>query len=814
MKDLLQSLIALSEGETKDTKTGRVHKGTYGSEYETDKDGNEKKKEATAAKKGRGRPKKDADSSGEVKTYDTKSLGSVFGGGQKPKKEIGKVSKKHSLKEYMESVEDTKHAEAVMEGMFGNTVDHSSVAANLGKLAKVIKSVQTPEQFAVAQKYARRMSGTIMKHQHDNMGFGSGLKSNLQVMRAISADLKAKAEELGVPYDPLAEDGEQVTIAPAQSNTQVIKQGDKTLGTVTNPSLAATIKSAIGKGQMSLAGSELDEQTFTVPGSGTTCAGGCDGDDSSSVWHPPSGTYTKQPAPTATTEGKDEGKPGKNFAKIAKSAGEKYGSKAAGERVAGAVRNKLKAQGKLEEAKPDFLDVDKDGDKKESFKKAVKDKKKVAEGRDLESSEYLDEKVAKILAREKPGMDTVKSNDAFYAAIYNELIACGLTPKAARYKVSYDEDFISDVASAYAHYQKNPTLDEGSLDDFRQHGPEIEPVFNRTSSSMAEPKGTPVTAKRPVQNPTDWSVDPINAATDRAFNFVSSLGKKSPFKEGTDMKDIQLESWSKQLNGLLSEGITVSSSQGQQGSPDSVSVTATDNDAQSLMSVLRNAGIGGFGAEPQSPEIGYGVAQGGEEEATGTGTEPQPSPDVVGNDGDMLSMLKKMAGLSGGDAEVVTIDATGDEGGQDYEDEEGSDETALQPADGEEEEGSEESSEEESDDEEDEVEEGNKFTGNLAKARAAGKEEADLDGDGDMEKVHEGEHTCNECGMMESSCECESEQVEEAYANEADQELASLKALLSMGNDLHNVKRNQTVGNPTQVSVQEAIRDWKKLSGI
>ena len=39
--------------------------------------------------------------------------------------------------------------------------------------------------------------------------------------------------------------------------------------------------------------------------------------------------------------------------------------------------------------------------------------------------------------------------------------------------------------------------------------------------------------------------------------------------------------------------------------------------------------------------------------------------------------------------------------------------------------------------EEDDVEEGNKFTGELAKARAAGKKEADLDGDGDMEKVRE-----------------------------------------------------------------------------
>lgn len=56
----------------------------------------------------------------------------------------------------------------------------------------------------------------------------------------------------------------------------------------------------------------------------------------------------------STMEGKDEGKPGKNFAKIAKSAGKRYGSKEAGERVAGAVRAKLAKQGKLEESTMTF----------------------------------------------------------------------------------------------------------------------------------------------------------------------------------------------------------------------------------------------------------------------------------------------------------------------------------------------------------------------------------------------------------------------------------------------------------------------------
>jgi hypothetical protein len=41
-------------------------------------------------------------------------------------------------------------------------------------------------------------------------------------------------------------------------------------------------------------------------------------------------------------KGKDIGKPGKQFAKIAASAGKRYGSAAAGKRVAGAILAKLR----------------------------------------------------------------------------------------------------------------------------------------------------------------------------------------------------------------------------------------------------------------------------------------------------------------------------------------------------------------------------------------------------------------------------------------------------------------------------------------
>jgi len=88
--------------------------------------------------------------------------------------------------------------------------------------------------------------------------------------------------------------------------------------------------------------------------------------------------------------GKDIGKPGKNFDKIAAGAAKRYGSAEAGKRVAGAVLNKLRNPTKegmgflgekdLEKgSKPDFLDLDKDGNRKESMKSAARSAKKDVE---------------------------------------------------------------------------------------------------------------------------------------------------------------------------------------------------------------------------------------------------------------------------------------------------------------------------------------------------------------------------------------------------------------------------------------------------
>ena len=771
-KNILQSLTSLSEGETKETGKGRVHKGSYGTDYDGD---DEKKKDAPAVKRGRGRPKKDADASGEVKKYDTKGLHGVFGGGQKPKKEVGKVSKKHSLKEYIEEV----------------------------------------------------------------------------------ADSKSQLDE-----------AEQITIAPAQQNTQIIKQGNKTLGTVSNPQLAAQIKQSIGKGEMSLAGDEVGEGLGDV----AKKVGGAIRTGAKAVGKAIVGKddaeLLRDLQKKAGMRGMAHGKPSMAISDV-----EKVDEVDLGQYDA--VKTPLKGR--------DTSDWDKNfREKLAQYTKELDQRQKEKK----EKSEKVDEKAPPGAKAErmvkhikasyaKDGKLTPKEKSIAYATAWKahnkgkveesfEYEGMILTEGAMKNLVI---NLMTDLESGPRGYNINPAVElkdramaSRIIDKTLAHGERYKRLAGTLKSQLRdaaleefgfvnydqslEEANTDPDFDMPLADPVVPEKPSIFAkakpVVQKPMGMLSSLKKPeqslNPF-ESKDMKDIQLEGWEQQLNSLLTEGITVTSSTGQQGAPDSVSINATDADAQELLAIVRQAGLGVFGGQEQ-PTSNYGApmdAHGAE--PSGYGTEPEASPEVVGDDGDILALIKKMTGLS-----------TGEEETSDYEDEEGED-TALQPVDSEEGEESDDSDDEEETTEgnafgaavakaksdgiqkgekvsvggkeypvkEDGVEEGNKFTGNLAKARAAGKEEADLDGDGDMEKVRENEETCETCG--ESPCGCE-EKVDENFSNDAggdamaDTEMAKLKALLAMGNDLHKMKSSNTVGNPTQVSVRESINEWKKLSGI
>jgi hypothetical protein len=84
-----------------------------------------------------------------------------------------------------------------------------------------------------------------------------------KVLNESTDTVKESKPTLKGVFTSLLSEAEQVTIQPAKQNTQVIKQGEKTLGTVENPQLAQQIKQSIGKGEMTLAGDELGEAKVT-----------------------------------------------------------------------------------------------------------------------------------------------------------------------------------------------------------------------------------------------------------------------------------------------------------------------------------------------------------------------------------------------------------------------------------------------------------------------------------------------------------------------------------------------------------------------
>ncbi len=82
--------------------------------------------------------------------------------------------------------------------------------------------------------------------------------------------------------------------------------------------------------------------------------------------------------------GGDIGKPGKNFDKVAKAAGGgKKGEKIAAAAMWKNIKKESAQQLAEKKAKPDYIDLDKDGDKKEPMKKAAKEKETVKESADL-----------------------------------------------------------------------------------------------------------------------------------------------------------------------------------------------------------------------------------------------------------------------------------------------------------------------------------------------------------------------------------------------------------------------------------------------
>jgi hypothetical protein len=250
-----------------------------------------------------------------------------------------------------------------------------------------------------------------------------------------------------------------------------------------------------------------------------------------------------------------------------------------------------------EAAKPDFLDLDKDGNKKEPMKTAAKDKKKVKEGME------------------------------------HNLQAARLEGKShALRKMPYN--CTHDDMEEARHYHDG--FKEGLDECYGQM-----PIMGRTAVGEV----SPTVGTMASYGADDMGMDEGNAFTaglaKTAKGSSFSLGgNKFTDRSSYDSKidEFAFESFDKQLNALLeseekvSEGMTVSISKGQQGSPDSVSVSAQDGEADQLLSIIKSAGLGLFGGE----EKGFNAPEGGAGAHGGI--------NVVDDHDGMMALMKRLSG--------------------------------------------------------------------------------------------------------------------------------------------------------------------------
>lgn len=559
------------------TKTKGGTHVKHKSDYETDDEDDGKKKEEPAVKRGRGRPKKGADETGSVKTYKGAKQAQDVMIGKLPKGKLpGKPGKKHSLKEWVEEIENKYVGEALavgqkpipVVGKVGDTQQTGAGFLNINDTSPAGQAIQKALSDLAQQKKAQIVVPTTPGQTTTPAAGATGQApvGQQQVKEKWAGDAKVKAT------------GEYAGKSVAELKSMLAKlhkSGPHKRGSAEEKKMhqinfALRAKGHWKKGEGAATKSDMSEGDIpSVQGIDTMGAG------------------------------------------------------------LGAGRSDTTLESK--KAKPDFLDIDKDGNKKESMKKAAKDKKKVDEGMDT---------------RLKAARHTGKAH--------------ALSKQG--YNCSYDD--MEESRMYHEGYKEG-------LDECYGQVPIVGAVVDETDSVPATVGGMADQAESIVDEMDMEEGNAFTAALARTpkggkFNVG---GKTFTDRTSYDAKvdETMFESWDKELNSLLEEynqieeGLTVSISKGQQGAPDSVSVTAQDQEADQLLSLIKSAGLGLFGDDQaqQGPMT------------VDNGQPDQGDIDVVGDHDGMMALIKKVTGRAG---EPDTVAIGGEEGSDDYKDEEGSEE--------------------------------------------------------------------------------------------------------------------------------------------
>jgi len=311
---------------------------------------------------------------------------------------------------------------------------------------------------------------------------------------------------------------------------------------------------------------------------------------------------------------------------------------------------KAPAKGK----KPDFLDLDKDGDKKEPMKKAAADKKK------QKVKESMNHRIS---AARLEGKSHGLRGHAHSGKRYEDL------DEMKAYHEGYKEGL--DECYGQGVYEGLAGTAGGAIAGGMLGGP-LGAVAGGLLGSELSKESAPATPPATVSGMADDAMDEGNAFT-AALAKTPKGGKfevgGKTFTDrsnyGENVNEYAFESLDQQLNALLNEsedvneGLSVSISKGQQNSPDSVTITAQDQEAEHLLAFVKNAGLGLFGddnADTHSSAMSVQPSHGAPDEIGAGGAEIGV---VDGHDG-MMGLMQKLSGIQSGGAEDYA-DEEGDE---------------------------------------------------------------------------------------------------------------------------------------------------------
>jgi hypothetical protein len=624
-KDMLEKISQLSEA-TKDTGKGKIHTadaGGYGRKYDTDEEGDEvkKKDKEPAAKRGKGRPKKGADDSGEVKKYDSSALSKVMGGGKHPKKEVGKTSVKHTLKDWFEHMEQEMIAEAALavqpipnpkpQGQSYMIKDPANPAAaaittsdpavvdaaKKGTLAmhKPGASPSSSQATPSSSQVAPLEEKDIGKHNNATTGFDALVrkltpKYGVEAAKRIAGSQLKKIKEADIP-----------------SMSGVDTEGAN-LGAGRNPDVLESKKTVKKDDKAEKAGKKV----------------------------------TKDIEYDEKVKDKIHGK--KRGAEDAK-------AERAGKKVAKDIEYDMKKKKTVKEGISHNIAAARLEGKSHALSKmpyscrhhGMEESRAYHDGFKEGLDECYGQMPVQGLVRETEGTTPAATtpgmaSQAMAGGISESSDSCEAARNAITNRILRQH---SDLLSKYGPVKVMAAIEDAceGLNDLEEIGSSdvsawVHQVTRELQSgaynALDEMDKTAYMKQQAIKTPGD---------TFKAFG--QTMHDKDVLEN-----DFAFEAWDKELQNLLTEGegkvaegLTVSVSKGQQGSPDSVSINASDAEADQVLAFIKQAGLGLFGDESHSDNLPVAVGSGPVEIGAST-----PKIDVVDDHEGMMALMKKMTG--------------------------------------------------------------------------------------------------------------------------------------------------------------------------